>query len=72
MIDSDDMTVPLMMAEVRKILDKRIGQHTIRAEGGSLVITHGTKYASAWIPDINDLVPQSQAIAQELEDGLTH
>jgi len=71
MVGEQEAMVPLLMAEVRDVLMARLGAHTLRAEGGSLVLIVGAKYSSAWIPDINNLIPQARALATELEDGLT-
>jgi hypothetical protein len=72
MIDAQEAMVPVMMAEIRDILFASVGQHTLKAEGGSFVMTQGTKYSSADIPHIANMRVQAREIAGALEDGLTH
>ena len=71
MVGEEEAKIVEFMAICSAILESRFGTHRLRAEGGSLVLIVGTKYASAGIPDITDAPRQARAIARELEGGLT-
>ena len=71
MVGDDEAHAVEMMRLVGDVFRANLGAHSLRIEGGSMVLIVGAKYASAWIPPVGNVHLQARAIARELEDGLT-
>lgn len=71
MISEQEALVTVLLGEVRESLRARLGDHTIRAEGGEIVATHRGKEARVDIPEIRSLFVDAFKVAGALETLLT-